>query len=279
MVSKLYECTDCDVLVRDLDYTDTETVGHFELVPYTLPELAERHRAKRARWFQWTADMVLRQLGGGPGKVIDFGCSYGFLMDCFADRGWQVAGVEISTNCQEYIRQHRADYRVETSLDAFEPGSVDAVTAIDSLYCVEDPAATLRRIFELLRPGGALWGRVTARNFHLRVAARLRKWRGACREGVPHLPSSLAGDAKTGFSRKSAGRMLEQCGFERIRMFLTEPGKKRAFKKNVFNRVFQVIEQASSHLLPTAVGLQFLAFKPAGAASTEPEGAAAESSN
>ena len=277
--SRLYECTECDMLVRDLDYTEARMVAHFDLVPYTLPELVQRHLKKRARWFQWTADTVIRQVGVSRGSLIDFGCSYGILLDCFAERGWQVAGVEVSTNCQEYLREHRPEYRVETSLDDFEPGAVDVVTAIDSLYYVEDPAAVLRRIFELLRPGGAIWGRVTTRNFHLRVAARLRKCRGACREGVPHLPSSLVGDAKTGFSRKSAGRMLEQCGFERIRMFLTEPGKKRAFKKNVFNRVFQVIEQASSHLLPTAVGLQFLAFKPAGAASTEPEGAAAESSN
>jgi SAM-dependent methyltransferase len=90
-----------------------------------------------------------------PGRLLDVGCGRGDLAEWFAERGWQVAGVEPS----EYAAKQAAERGIEVhrgTLDdaPWAPESFDAITFSHVLEHVPDPLTTLRQVLALLRPAG-----------------------------------------------------------------------------------------------------------------------------
>jgi 2-polyprenyl-3-methyl-5-hydroxy-6-metoxy-1,4-benzoquinol methylase len=81
----------------------------------------------------------LLALLGEPGRVLDVGCSSGYLAEHLQARGVSV---------------HVGD--VETMELPFEPASFDAVLCGDLIEHLRDPQAFLARVRPLLRPGGRL---------------------------------------------------------------------------------------------------------------------------
>ncbi len=97
----------------------------------------------------------------GPGSVVlDIGCGTGSLALRLAEAGAEVHGLDVS---KEMIRiaEEKAKGAVkfhvggfDESFDGFGPGTLDGVCAFSLLHLIEDRPAALRRIFDLLRPGG-----------------------------------------------------------------------------------------------------------------------------
>src|SRR5690349_4098831 len=56
----------------------------------------------------------LEQLTTGR-RILDVGCSYGFFLDTAQERGWSVAGVEVSASAAQFARE-RYDLPVYTGL-------------------------------------------------------------------------------------------------------------------------------------------------------------------
>ena len=101
----------------------------------------------------------LLSLLGQPGRVLDVGCSSGYLAEHVEARGASVVGLELDEQAAEYARRfceavHVGD--VETMELPFEPGSFDAVLCGDVIEHLRDPQAFLARVRPLLRPGGRL---------------------------------------------------------------------------------------------------------------------------
>ena len=259
--SKLYDCRRCDLVVRNLDYEQREVASHYEVTSYTAPEREELYHTRRIRWFRWFTGRTIARSGIREGRLVDFGCSYGHLLDCFAERGWEVKGVEVSAQALACLAEKRPEYEIVSSLEQIDPGWADVVVALDSLYCVQRPRVTMRHVYEVLRPGGLFAGRVTRRNFHYRVARWVRG-RHLPPGEAPKFGWRLAGDAKTGFSRKSLDRMLSEVGFRGTRYMTLEPGKRTGLVSFVQQKGMWVIEQISLGLLPLAPGLQFWTKKP-----------------
>ncbi len=98
-------------------------------------------------------------------RVVDVGCGGGLLAEGLARAGSRVMGLDLAPAMIEVARLHALasglsiDYRVEAveSLAASEPGAFDVVTCMEMLEHVPDPAATMRSIARLLRPGGRLF--------------------------------------------------------------------------------------------------------------------------
>lgn len=260
--TRLYDCRRCDVIFRDVDFTDPRIVSHYDVASYTPEHRAQEIYESRHGWFEWMADTIIRRTGIQRGRMLDFGCSYGFLMDSFAKRGWEVEGVEIARPSHEYLAKHRPQYRVHRSLEGLPEGGYDLVATVDSLYYLEEPLPVLRRMAALLRPGGALWGRIATRNLHCRTVARIKRLLGRTEGDVVRLSRSLVGDAKAGFSRRAIRRMLGEAGLEVLWLYVPEPGKRRGWKRGAVDRVLWAVDALSAHRLPVAVGLQFLARRP-----------------
>jgi 2-polyprenyl-6-hydroxyphenyl methylase/3-demethylubiquinone-9 3-methyltransferase len=105
-------------------------------------------------------------------RVADLGCGGGLLAEGLARHGAQVCGIDLAPGMIEVARLHAhesglaIDYRLESAgeLAAAEPGHFDAVTCMELLEHVPDPAALLASAAALLRPGGDLFVSTINRN-------------------------------------------------------------------------------------------------------------------
>lgn len=93
-----------------------------------------------------------------PGRLLDIGAGPGFLLAVAAERGWSPMGLEINSWAVEYARKEvRVDVNRGTiEAVAFAGQSFDAVTMMDLVEHLPDPAAAIERAAELIRRGGIL---------------------------------------------------------------------------------------------------------------------------
>ena len=104
--------------------------------------------------------VILDAIPPGCGRTLDVGCGTGALTRRLRRFVPHVRGIDRDQRSIELARAHPEaadiDYLLGDFLAAsFEPGSLDLVTAIASLHHM-DAEAALRRMSELLRPGGVL---------------------------------------------------------------------------------------------------------------------------
>jgi len=114
-----------------------------------------------------------------PPRVLDVGCATGALLAFLRERGWQVAGAEISPSA-EYARNTRGlDIRSMGVEDCrFPAGFFDLVLASHLIEHLNKPRAFLREVGRILCPGGRFM--LTTPNidgFQARVFGK--RWRAA----------------------------------------------------------------------------------------------------
>jgi 2-polyprenyl-3-methyl-5-hydroxy-6-metoxy-1,4-benzoquinol methylase len=99
----------------------------------------------------------LESATGGPGKLLDIGAGTGILMHLARERGWNVQGIDIcSLTAEKAAREFGVEIVVAPIEEHAFADRFDAITMLDVLEHVVDPLATLKRVHELLRPGGAV---------------------------------------------------------------------------------------------------------------------------
>lgn len=109
---------------------------------------------------------VLEMMKIGPSdRVLDVGCGGGWLVREIAGRvaKGHVVGMDVSDEMVNRARRGAADWRnVEFSVGGIDSiphdaNSFDKVISVESSYYWPDPAAGIREIFRVLRPGGSAW--------------------------------------------------------------------------------------------------------------------------
>jgi 2-polyprenyl-6-hydroxyphenyl methylase / 3-demethylubiquinone-9 3-methyltransferase len=95
-------------------------------------------------------------------RVLDVGCGGGLLSEAMCKLGAQVTGIDLGETTIEVATLHALDsqlniryLRESAELHALNnAGSYDAVTCLEMLEHVPDPAAVIDTIATLLKPGG-----------------------------------------------------------------------------------------------------------------------------
>ncbi len=106
-------------------------------------------------------------------KTVDIGCGGGILAEALAKAGGEVVGIDQSQQTLDIARRHAVksglaiDYRFQTveQLVEQEAGSYDAVTCMEMLEHVPDPASVVNACARLLKPGGRAFFSTINRTF------------------------------------------------------------------------------------------------------------------
>lgn len=93
-----------------------------------------------------------------PGRLLDFGCGWGFFLDAAREKGWEIHGLEPLPGHALYTRG-KVGANVITDIlrdDTFPDDYFDVITAFQVFEHLPDPAGDLARLSCALRPGGIM---------------------------------------------------------------------------------------------------------------------------
>lgn len=179
---------------------------------YFLGEPGSRDARRRANMKSATGalyiDTLARLVPPEGTHLFELGCGQGEVLREARNRGFRVSAVEIS------IHAAAAANRL-LGMPAVTIGTIEkvplpanrfgAVLAADVIEHVRDPESCLRRIYELLAPGGAL----------LLITPSLDSW---TRRILGHRWMEYKIEHLYYFSPQALRRLLDRCGFEDVRI-------------------------------------------------------------
>jgi 2-polyprenyl-6-hydroxyphenyl methylase/3-demethylubiquinone-9 3-methyltransferase len=112
-------------------------------------------------------------IAGLKGKsVLDVGCGGGILAEAMAALGARVKGIDLSEKALKVAMLHLLESRLEVnyeeisaeSLAQREAGQYEALTCMEMLEHVPDPASTVTACAQLVKPGGHVFFSTINRN-------------------------------------------------------------------------------------------------------------------
>lgn len=135
------------------DLDDLERGWEFAFLQARLEE-----RPALQKNYEGILDRIARHVGSADGRLLDFGAGWGFFLAEARNAGWDTAGVEPLPGHALYAREELGLDVIPDVLrpDTFPSESFDVVTSLQVFEHLDDPAAELAKIVEVLRPGGLL---------------------------------------------------------------------------------------------------------------------------
>lgn len=145
---RFYRCRRCKLVLYD-----TSTGVNQE--KYVMSRIDPDRPTRQNRGHRQTYAFIRRHRRP-PGRMLDLGCGDGIVLHLARQDGWQVHGVELFPEQVALVRE-TLGLDVETSdIAGFRgaPGSWDVVILTHVLEHLSDPVGALRKIRDLLAPGG-----------------------------------------------------------------------------------------------------------------------------
>jgi 2-polyprenyl-6-hydroxyphenyl methylase/3-demethylubiquinone-9 3-methyltransferase len=105
-------------------------------------------------------------------SVVDVGCGGGILAEAMAKLGARVKGIDLSGKALKVAMLHLLESRLEVNYEEIsaellaqrEPAQYDALSCMEMLEHVPDPASTVSACAQLVKPGGHVFFSTINRN-------------------------------------------------------------------------------------------------------------------
>lgn len=229
----LYQCKICDIFYRDID--NAKMVSHYYAASYVQKENESRFYHTRINFFEFILDIALKYAKPNSKEqshqlsLIDFGSSYGHLLECAETRKIKAVGVELNEDCVSSCKQK--GMVVYNNIKKV-PEKVDIITVIDSLYYVPNCKEILAEMKNMLNEDGILVARITNRNLYTKF---MKKY-------LNKGDLSMIGDVTISYSLKSIKKLFSHTGFKLLKVIPDYgKGKKLGFKKNLIYRLSLIL--------------------------------------
>lgn len=191
---------------------------------------------------------LLALVGNGK-RVLDVGCSSGYLARPLAARGCAVVGLERDPAAAEEARAVCAEVLVgdvETMELPLEQASFDVVLCGDLIEHLRDPQAFLARVRPLLRPDGRLvLTTPNVANWSMRLGLLVGRWRYTERGILDRTHTHL-------FTRATLVETIEQAGYRVETLDFTVP------LPALRNAATERVAHAIGRLRPSLFAYQFV---------------------
>ena len=175
-----------------------------------VPVNERRHRAHAK---------LLAAVGSGN-RVVDVGCSSGYLARPLSERGNTIVGLELDPEAAREAEQWCERVLVgdvETMALSLEPGSFDVVLCGDVIEHLRDPRAALARLRPFLRPGGRLVvSTPNVANWAIRLSLLAGRWRYTDRGILDRTHTHL-------FTRSTLVEAVEAAGYHVVAVDFSVP--------------------------------------------------------
>jgi 2-polyprenyl-3-methyl-5-hydroxy-6-metoxy-1,4-benzoquinol methylase len=175
-----------------------------------VPLNERRHRAHAK---------LLAAVGTGK-RVLDVGCSSGYLARPLSERGNTIVGIELDPEAAQAAEQFCERVLVgdvETMELPLEPSSFDVVLCGDVVEHLRDPVAALARLRSFLKPGGrVVLSTPNIANWAIRLSLLGGRWRYTERGILDRTHTHL-------FTRATLAEALERAGYEQVRIDFSVP--------------------------------------------------------
>jgi 2-polyprenyl-3-methyl-5-hydroxy-6-metoxy-1,4-benzoquinol methylase len=156
----------------------------------------------------------------GRSRVLDVGCSTGYLARPLAGRGSTVVGIELEAEAAEVAREVCEEVLVgdvETIELPFPEGSFDVVLCGDIIEHLRDPRRFFERVHPLLRRDGRLvLSTPNVANWAIRLGLLAGRWRYTQRGILDRTHTHL-------FTRRTLLEALEDTGYRVVAFDFTTP--------------------------------------------------------
>ncbi len=150
----IVRCHRCDLVYRSPRRREDDQIKHFE-EEWTEARPTFQLEDYRAENLRRLVDWILKW-HPSPGAILDIGSSYGTLLAQFP-RSWRLFGIEPSHTACQITRERLPNASIiNASLGKalLTDKSFDVITMVDTIYYLHQPLRDLRRLRDLLKPGG-----------------------------------------------------------------------------------------------------------------------------
>ena len=152
----------------------------------------------------------LLEYAGTGGRVLDVGCSTGYLAERLAAAGNTVFGIEVDPAAAR-VAERWCERVIVGDVERVElpdePGGFDAIVCGDLIEHLREPCRFLARLRPLLRPGGRLvLTTPNVANWAMRLSLLAGRWRYGDRGILDRSHVHL-------FTRRTLERCLDEAGY------------------------------------------------------------------